>query len=359
MKSVLSRFIIPQTMASRAYSSCQSNKKLVMYEFGDPKSVLKLEENGVTSPKDNEVLVQMLVASINPADINTIQGTYPIKPKLPGVPGHEGVGKVVEVGPNASGVKPGDLVIPNVENFGSWEQYKIVNSEALLKVPPKVPLVEVCGMSSNTSTAYRMLKDFVSLQPGDGVIQNGANSAAGQNVIQLCKAWGVKSVNIVRNRPDIDKLRDHLKCLGADVVLTEEELRSTKMFKSGEMAQPKLALNCVGGKNAMEVLRHLAQKGVMVTYGGMSREPVMIPTSLLIFKDVSVRGYWMTRWTRENRNSDLRQAMLDELYNLMIDGKLKAPAHSLIPMDHYTEALDSLANPKGFTGTKFLIDFRL
>uniref|UniRef100_A0A0A9WK09 Enoyl-[acyl-carrier-protein] reductase, mitochondrial n=1 Tax=Lygus hesperus TaxID=30085 RepID=A0A0A9WK09_LYGHE len=358
MRSVFSRIISPQVSMARTYS-CQSNKKLVVYEFGDPKSVLKMEENEVDTPKGDEVLVEMLVASINPADINTIQGTYPIKPKLPGVPGHEGVGKVVEVGPNASGVQLGDLVIPNTENFGSWEKYKLVQSDQLLKVPSLVPLVEVCGISSNTSTAYRMLKDFVALQPGDAVIQNGANSAAGQNVIQLCKSWGVKSVNIVRNRPDIDQLKEHLKCLGADVVLTEEELRATKMFKNGEMTPPKLALNCVGGKNAMEVLRHLSQKGVMVTYGGMSREPVMIPTSLLIFKDVAIKGFWMTRWTRENRNSETRKAMLDELYNLMIDGKLKAPAHKLIPMDQYTDALESLTNPKGFAGTKFLIDFRL
>lgn len=250
-------------------------------------------------------------------------------------------------------------MIPNIENFGSWEQFKLVKSEAVTKVPPNVPLVEVCGISSNTSTAYRMLRDFASLAPGDAVIQNGANSAAGQNVIQLCKAWNLKSINIVRNRPDIDRLKEHLTSLGSDVVLTEEELRATKMFKNGEMVAPKLALNCVGGKNAMEVLRHLAPKGVMVTYGGMSREPVMIPTSLLIFKDVAVRGFWMTRWTRENRDSESRKSMLNELFNLMIDGKLKAPAHRLIPLDSYTEAIDSMTNVKGFAGVKFLIDFRL
>lgn len=83
----------------------------------------------------------------------------------------------------------------------------------------------MAGIASNTSTAYRMLKDFVDLQPGDSVIQNGGNSAAGQNVIQFCKAWGLKSINIVRNRPDIDKLKEHLNGLGATYVLTEEELR--------------------------------------------------------------------------------------------------------------------------------------
>ena len=70
-----------------------------------------------------------------------------------------------------------------------------------------------------------MLRDFVNLKPGDSIIQNGGNSAAAQNVIQFCKAWGIKSINVVRNRPDIDKLREHLSNLGATYVLTEEELR--------------------------------------------------------------------------------------------------------------------------------------
>lgn len=66
--------------------------------------------------------------------------------------------------------------------------------------------------------------------------------------------------------------------------MTEEELRTTDIFKSKKLKKPKLALNCVCGKNALEVQRHLDHGGVMVTYGGMSREPLTIPASSLIFK---------------------------------------------------------------------------
>lgn len=83
------------------------------------------------------------------------------------------------------------------------------------------------GISSNPCTAYRMLHDFVALNKDDVVIQNGANSACGQNVIQLAKIFGYKSVNIIRQRPepDLENLKNHLKSLGATYVLTEEELR--------------------------------------------------------------------------------------------------------------------------------------
>jgi len=95
------------------------------------------------------------------------------------------------------------------------------------KVSKDIDLYSVSGINSNPSTAYRMLHDFVSLNTDDVIIQNGANSACGQNVIQLANIYGYKSVNIVRNRPepDLENLKNYLKGLGATHVLTEEELR--------------------------------------------------------------------------------------------------------------------------------------
>lgn len=77
----------------------------------------------------------------------------------------------------------------------------------------------------NPSTAYRMLKDFVTLTPGDVVIQNGANSAVGRAVIQIAKIMDVTTVNVVRSRENIAELKQELQGLGADYVWTEEELR--------------------------------------------------------------------------------------------------------------------------------------
>uniref|UniRef100_A0A7R9P4G6 Enoyl-[acyl-carrier-protein] reductase, mitochondrial n=1 Tax=Timema californicum TaxID=61474 RepID=A0A7R9P4G6_TIMCA len=275
--------------------SCQarsiSSQKLVFSEFGDPAKVVRLETEELPSPKSNEVLVRMLAAPLNPADINTIQGVYPAKPPLPAVPGNEGVGEILSVGSDVKNLRPGDRVIPKEASaWGTWRSHAVSDAQRLSKIPKEIGIVEAATMSVNPSTAYRMLKDFVQLSAGDTVIQNGANSAAGQNVIQLCNVWGLNSVNIVRDRPNIDELKIFLKNLGATHILTEQELSKTDIFKSRAVSKAKLALNCVGGKSAVEVLRQLDHKGVMVTYGGMSREPVTLPTSALIFKDISARG---------------------------------------------------------------------
>lgn len=271
--------------------------------------------------------------------------------------GNECVAEVISCGPNTQTLRPGDRVIPFVTQLGTWRTHALIDESKLLKVPKELGIVAAATLTVNPPTAYRMLKDFVPVTSGDTVIQNGANSAVGQNVIQLCKLWNIQSVNIVRNRPDIDQLKDFLMKLGATEVLTEEELRTTTIFKSGALPKPKLAFNCVGGKSSTELLRHLDDKGVMVTYGAMSREPVTAPNAALIFKDISFRGFWMSRWSRENLQSTLRREMLDELIEIIVKGDLQAPVHQMIKFADYEKALQGATDFKGFSGGKFVFDF--
>lgn len=176
--------------------------------------------------------MKWLLSPINPADINTIQGKYPSRPPLPAVPGNEGVGEIIALGCNVQNLYVGDKVVPNGPNFGTWRtqanyNYKDVSKVCssrlnhpviylvccichvclVLQVPSHLNLVEASMLNVNPCTAYRMLKDFVPLMPGDTVIQNGGNSAVGQLVIQLCNLWNFKSVNIVRDRPNIQELK--------------------------------------------------------------------------------------------------------------------------------------------------------
>ncbi|KAK3932419.1 Enoyl-[acyl-carrier-protein] reductase, mitochondrial [Frankliniella fusca] len=332
-------------------------RKLLYCDYGEPSQVVKLVEEKLSSPQSNQIVLEMLGAPINPADINTVQGVYPIKPPLPSVPGNEGVGRVLSVGSDVKNISVGDTVVPLDVGLGTWRTHGIFDASKWMKVSSKLGLAEAATLLTNPPTAYRMLKDFVSLKPGDVVIQNGANSACGQYVIQLCNAWNLTSVNVVRDRPNICDLKDSLMKLGASHVLTEEELRSTSLFKSGGLKAPKLALNCVGGQSGMEILRKLQSRGVHVTYGGMSRQPVTAPTSALIFKDVQLRGFWMSRWSKENATNQERQNMYQEIIELMLSGAVKAPAHKLLPFKDYEIPLKKTLDMKGFTGQKFIFTF--
>ncbi|XP_075167059.1 enoyl-[acyl-carrier-protein] reductase, mitochondrial [Haematobia irritans] len=333
-------------------------KTLKFSQYGEPNEVLELVEEKLDSPKNKQVLVKILAAPINPADINTIQGKYPVKPKFPATGGNECVGEVLEVGENVNRLQKGQLVVPFATGLGTWTTHALFNEDQLMSVSNNIGIAEAATITVNPCTAYRMLKDFVKLSPGDCVIQNGANSGVGQAVHQICKSWDLKSVGIVRDRPDIKALKDYLKKLGATEVLTEEELRTSTIFKSGDLPKPRLALNCVGGKSATEISRQLADKGMLVTYGGMSREPVIAATAALIFKDISFHGFWMTRWTKENANSQERMKMFSELCDLMTQKKFIAPVYELVPLEKFKEATSAALSFKGFTGKKYILDMR-
>lgn len=200
-----------------------------------------------------------------------------------------------------------------------------------------------------------MLTKFVKPEEGDVIIQNGGNSGCGQAVIQVARKLGLYTVNVVRDRENIAELKSELMGMGADYVLTEDELRSTQIFKSGEFPRPKLALNCVGGKSSTELIKVLAPNGIHVTYGGMSMKPVGVPASGLIFKDVEIKGFWLSRWIDENFNSEEMLKMYEFLGEMALKGELTGPKHVVVPLKDYKNALAEAA--KGFrTQGKIIFD---
>jgi trans-2-enoyl-CoA reductase len=81
--------------------------------------VRRLEKETIGAVGKNQVLVKMLMAPINPSDLNMVQGTYPILPSVPAVGGNEGLGQVVEVGSEVTSVKVNDFVLPAKPGFGA------------------------------------------------------------------------------------------------------------------------------------------------------------------------------------------------------------------------------------------------
>ncbi|XP_063274792.1 enoyl-[acyl-carrier-protein] reductase, mitochondrial isoform X1 [Prinia subflava] len=349
------------TVRTRSAAAGTAPLGLLYERHGEPAAVVQLKNLEVPKLGDCDVHVKMLAAPINPADINMIQGTYPLLSPLPAVGGNEGVGEVQEVGRRVAALKPGDWVIPADSGLGTWRTRGVFPEEMLLKVPSDIPVLCAATLSVNPCTAFRVLADFESLAPGDSVIQNAANSGVGQAVIQIARASGIKTINVVRDRPDLPKLVERLMGLGADHVVTEEMLRKPEMkyiFKS--TPRPRLALNCVGGKSTTDMLRHLQPKGTMVTYGGMAKQPVMVPVvshipqSAFIFRDVRLRGFWMTQWRREHaQDREGVVAMMDALCQLIRGGQLTAPACTEVPLQDYRTALE--ASMKPFVSSKQIL----
>ncbi|KAJ8325546.1 mitochondrial 2-enoyl thioester reductase [Batrachochytrium dendrobatidis] len=338
--------VFSSRFVSTVSGSLPTQSKAIVYsKHGPPEQVLSVKHIPLGPLGPNKVLVKILAASVNPADINVIQGTYPVKTSfvngIDSVGGNEGVGQVIAAGENVHTVSPGDWVLPITRAIGSWQTYAIAECNDLLNLGQVegVSHVSAATISVNPPTAYRMIKDFAQLQPGDVIIQNSANSGVGQAVIQLAHAWGFKTVNVVRNRPNLEVLIKQLKDLGADMVVTEEQLRTPEIMRqiAALGPAPKLGLNGVGGKSATNVARLLGRHAHFVTYGGMSKEPVALPTSLFIFKDIKCFGFWLNEWFELHPFSERKQ-LFTELLDLVRQGKLKEPTHELFSLSTKTDA---------------------
>ena len=263
-----------------------------IYEtHGIPADVLRIVEQPWPVPAPDEVVVKMAAAPINPADLNAIEGKYPVRPTLPATPGMEGAGTVVEVGSGARGLDVGALVIlPH--GLGTWREACAVAAEKLVSVPAGIDPIQAAMLKVNPITAWRMLHDFVSLKPGDWLIQNAANSAAGRCAIQITRELGYRTVNIVRRAELVEELRSE----GGDVVLVDGDNLRDEVAAATQRAPIRLALNAVGGESALRMAKTLAPEATMVTYGAMSLEPMCIPNGMLIFKNLRFTGFWVNKW---------------------------------------------------------------
>ena len=146
-----------------------------------------------------------------------------------------------------------------------------------------------------------MIRKIVDLNAGDSLIQNAGNSAVGLNVIQMAKAKGIKTINVIRTRPNLQTTVDKLVALGADVVITDEELKQNGLKNHSSIPAPKLALDAVAGSAANDLVSVLAEGGTLCNYGVLSGKPCEIGAADFIFKGIKATGFWVSQYVYINK----------------------------------------------------------
>jgi mitochondrial enoyl-[acyl-carrier protein] reductase / trans-2-enoyl-CoA reductase len=321
-----------------------------VYEtHGNPADVLHVESRPWPAPASGEVIVKMRAAPINPADLNQIEGKYPVRAQLPATPGFEGAGIVAEVDRDVTNVAVGALVIlPH--NIGTWRDAVAVKADELVVVPAGIKPVHAAMLKINPMTAWRLLHDYVDLARGDWLIQNAANSAAGRAVIQIARELGYKTVNVVRRSELIGELRAE----GGDVVLVDSENLRHEVEDAIAGPPIRLGLNAVGGESALRLANCLAPGSTLVTYGAMSFQPLKIPNGLLIFKDLRFRGIWINKWY-DNATPAQRMEAFQHLFEMAKCGLLQTKVEKAYPLSEVKTAVAHAA--RGQRSGKIIFEF--
>jgi NADPH:quinone reductase-like Zn-dependent oxidoreductase len=308
-------------------------KQIVIDRYGPPHEVARcVDVADVGAPGAGEVVFDVLLFPINPADVSFCRGTYRLKPTLPATPGAECIGRVAAVGAGVTHVKPGDLVI-NLQRE-NWAQRRRVKADDVIPVPPKMDLRQAAMLRINPPTALLLLTDIVALEPGDWVIQNVANSAVGRLVIRLARQRGVKTMNVVRR----DSLFAELKALGADGGAVDgPDLADAVKAQTGG-APVRLALDAVSGRATSRLSACLADGGVVCNYGSMSGEDPVMARSGLSNGGQRLVGFTLGRFLAPRSLEQIRRIYAD-LGRQIVDGMLSAPVEKVYAIDEIQAAL--------------------
>ncbi len=265
--------------------------------FGNPAEVMKLVDiPDVGAPGEGEVVIALEASPINMSDLLMISGRYGYRPKLPSVMGTEGVGRVIAVGSGIKHLRQGDRTLVPYP-APAWAE-RIKADASRLRPLPSGDVNQLAMLGINPPTAYLMLTDFVTLPSGSWVIQNSANSGVGRALIPIAKSLGLKTVNVVRRE---------------DVVAE---------------------LGC------------LADKGVHVFYSMISGKPSVVPAAQLIFRDISMRGFWLANWFN-SATPDQITRMYDRLTPLVASGAISTPIAGTYSFAELAEAVAVASKNRG------------
>ncbi|HLS29073.1 MAG TPA: zinc-dependent alcohol dehydrogenase family protein [Opitutales bacterium] len=311
------------------------------HQFGDPSRVLQLDKIPVAKPGTGQLLLRLLASPIHPSDLGTVFGSYGELPELPAIAGREGIGEIVEKGPGTDSFEIGQRVLFPT-GPGAWTEFRLLPSAEVLPVPEQAPTLQAAMAAINPPTAWLLLENFVELEPGDWIIQNAANSAVGHSIIQLCHARGIRSINLVRDPRWFAPLRE----IGADeVLLADDPDLKERVAAVTDGKGARLGLNSVGGPSVISLIQSLGNRGTLVTFGGMSSEPIRFPTRYLIFNDVRLVGFWLHHWKKTTPKAK-QDALMEKILNRIAEGQLHAPIEKTFPLTSFSQAIQQASTGK-------------
>jgi len=311
-------------------------------EHGEPARVLRLEQLESPEPGAGEVRLRMTYRPINPSDLLTVRGLYPIQPKLPGSPGLEGVGVVDAVGSGVSGIPVGARAISLAGQPGTWAEQFVIPAAAALLVPDAVADRTAAQILVNPMTAWAMLTNELSLASGDWLLQTAAGSTLGRLVIQLAKQRCLRTINVVRRRARRQELLD----IGADAVIVTEDESLVDRVRSITKGRGVVgAIDSVAGPETAQVARCLAMNGTMLTMGVLSGNPVAtIDTADLLFKGATIRGFWLTNWFQRQTPEMVERAM-SEVLTLLATHRLEPVVEAEYELADFAAAIAHSERP--------------
>ena len=307
--------------------------KAIVYTKYGPPDVLQLKEVAKPTPKDNEILIKVFAASVNPLDWHLLRATPflvrltegLLKPKKE-ILGADVAGRVEAVGRNVKQFQSGDEVFGNIFAYGlgAFAEYVSVPENLLVLKPANLTFEEAAAVPVAAVTALQGLRDKGQIQSGQKVLINGASGGVGTFAVQIAKSFGAEVTGVCSTR-NLDMVRS----IGADQVIdyTQEDFT-----QNGQRYD--LIVDAVGNRSVSDYKRALSSKGICVIIGYSS--PVLLLQHMF-------QGTWisMTGSKRIGLMGTMKPNKKDLVFmkELLEAGKVKPVIDRRYPLNKVAEAI--------------------
>jgi alcohol dehydrogenase, propanol-preferring len=282
-------------------------KAAVVRELGKP---LTIEDVPIPQPGPGQVLVKVRACGVCGTDLHAARGDWPVKPKPPFIPGHEGVGYVAAVGPGVTYLKEGDRVgVPWLYTacghctycWSGWEtlceaqkttgysvngafaEYVIADPNYVGRLPPRVDFVQAAPVLCAGVTVYKGLK-VTQAQPGNWVVVSGIGGL-GHMAVQYARAMGLHVAAV-----DVDERKlDLARRLGAAVAVNARTIDPVAYLKK-EIGGAHGVLVTAASTKAFEQALGMVRRGGTVVLNGLPPGSFSLPIYDMVLNGITLRG---------------------------------------------------------------------
>jgi NADPH2:quinone reductase len=310
-------------------------KAVVCEAFGGAEVLALREVPDPLPPSSGELQVRIEARGVQYVDVLMLAGKYQFRPEPPFIPGSEGAGEVVAVGPGVTGFKPGDRVMSR-HRLGGFAQLGNAKAEDCDLIPSAMGLEEAAVFRNVYHTAYHALLQRGRLKPGDWVLIHGAAGGIGLPAIQIAKLYGAKVIATASTEGK------RAVCLeeGADHAIDYQAGFRDKVMELTGGRGVDIVYDPVNGPTFEESLRCLAWSGRILILGFLGGAPALARTNYLLIKGIEAIGVRIGGLSEAH--PEIAAANIETLVELAGQGKLKPRIWRRFPLEAAADAIQAL-----------------
>ena len=307
---------------------------------------LRLVEEEITRPIDNEVCIEVKAIGLNFADVFTIMGLYRAAPKENFIPGLEFSGVVIDKGKNAENVNVGDKIMGSIR-FGSYTTHINIDHRYVIKLPGGWSFEDGASFIVQGLTAYYALVPLGNIKPNQRVLIHSAAGGVGIYANRIAKKFSAYTIGTIGSPSKIDLLKSE----GYDDIIVRNGKFKNELAKHLDGRKLDLVLDAIGGKVQKASFDQLTTTGRLVAYGlSQFASPTARPNYFtLAFRFITMPRYQTLTLIESNKSVlgfnliwlydryDLWMKLLTEIAALHLD---KPYIGKVFPFDKLREAIN-------------------